>query len=752
MDAAPNQVSASVFVEQEHPRSSTGQFGTKSKPASQQPAKKATPAKTTPKRPQRKRRVIPKGQLGFDGVSGTGYGMRGGDRRVKELQAELNRLGLTDLHGRRLAVDGKLGPLTTSAIKKAQQRLGMKATGIIDPSFIARLRATKAMQKAAAKKTTQRRVRPDRLQAKFNPDQLRDFHGRWADRPGGMSMVRDWADLGLNDGSNDEVAVTAVTDTPGGRRLVLGFAGDEYFNSDDGADASPSADSTVALDHAAARQLDSAIAEVQAKGAERQEQLKAAYAEQDRLAARVQELLRPGERDPQFKLSAQAAEERAQAEDRIAAIDAEIGEPDAVFASGRVAADGGDIEWSAWTGDGSDPDLHMHLELPAGGLFLDEGDMARTSAVLKSAFLDDMPVTAASPVVAAELRGIELARPGKWNLASGPMEITDRHITDAARYAQRKGARPGYVKIGHSDKRFEVGDGEPALGWVENVRREVDDLGPKLVGDINDMPEWLAATAPKAWPYRSMEGWADYTDPDTGEKFALVLDGVALLGVTPPGMTSLQSLRDLPKAVGVAAASGVRVVASMASAPVAVEEGAGPMDPAKTRDALGLAADASDDEVRSAMAVALQSLGGDAGPAQQPVQASLFGDEPTPAPKATAMPTLPKGVEVIASSKLAELNETIRSLAAFVEKTKRNERDDVIAKAVQAGKFTPAQKPDFVRAWDEAPDATRALIEKLPSNKAFAVVASGYSGGVEQEEDELDREIKRLSRPEVFNG
>lgn len=213
MSAAPDQVSASVFVEEQHPRSSTGQFGTKSttkQTAPRQPGRK-TPARKAPARKSAKRRVIPKGQLGFDGVSGTGYGMPHGDARVKELQAELNRLGLLDLHGRRLAVDGKLGPLTTSAIRKAQLRLGMKATGIIDPSFIARLRSTKAMPAAKPRTPAKPRTHSGsansraRVSAKFNPAQPRDPDGKWGDGVGGG--IRDLLAslVAVEDGHQDRI-------------------------------------------------------------------------------------------------------------------------------------------------------------------------------------------------------------------------------------------------------------------------------------------------------------------------------------------------------------------------------------------------------------------------------------------------------------------------------------------------------------------------------------------------------------------
>jgi HK97 family phage prohead protease len=63
---------------------------------------------------------IPRGALGYDPASnhGTGYGVKGGDKRVHTLQRALNRLGFTDMHGKKLRDDGQLGPLTTAALLK----------------------------------------------------------------------------------------------------------------------------------------------------------------------------------------------------------------------------------------------------------------------------------------------------------------------------------------------------------------------------------------------------------------------------------------------------------------------------------------------------------------------------------------------------------------------------------------------------------------------------------------------------------
>jgi Mu-like prophage I protein len=336
----------------------------------------------------------------------------------------------------------------------------------------------------------------------------------------------------------------------------------------------------------------------------------------------------------------------------------------------------------------------------------------------------------------ADLLGVELARPGMWNLASGPLDVTAEMLTDAARYAQRSEARPSPVKLGHTDPRF-TGDGEPALGWLANLRT-ADVNGPVLLGDITGMPDWLAAAVPTAWPDRSVEGWTDL-EVD-GETFSFVIDGLALLGVTPPGMSTIRSLRDLPQALGVAASARIvarapQTPAPQAEAPTIEMEAGQTMDPVKIREALGLSADASDDQVTAALVTAGLATAAPP-PAVEPVQASLF-DPTAPEPPASK-PVAASGTIVLASSVWEETQKTIKALTAHVERVKRSERDEILAKAVVAGKFTPAQKQHFSRLWDADPDGTRVLIDTLTPNSALAVAASGYSGdGADGPEDEF---------------
>jgi hypothetical protein len=161
----------------------------------------------------------------------------------------------------------------------------------------------------------------------------------------------------------------------------------------------------------------------------------------------------------------------------------------------------------------------------------------------------------------ADIVGLEIARPGEYELSTGPLNLTAEMLIDAVAQAKALGSKfRAPLKLGHVDPRF---DGEPALGWLHNLRVEGSGADSVLLGDVADMPDWLASLGPSAYPDRSFEGWAN-EDKQTFEITAL-----ALLGVTPPGMSTIRSLRDIPQALGVAA-TRVPVAASFTAAHDAV--------------------------------------------------------------------------------------------------------------------------------------------------------------------------------------
>jgi hypothetical protein len=101
------------------------------------------------------------------------------------------------------------------------------------------------------------------------------------------------------------------------------------------------------------------------------------------------------------------------------------------------------------------------------------------------------------------------------------------------------------IKIGHTDKRFEADeslDGQPAMGTVRNMT--LSDDGQTVIGDLTDVPAWLADSMQSAYPGRSIEGGFGFKAP-SGHEYKLVISNLALLGETWPGVGSLPDLREV---------------------------------------------------------------------------------------------------------------------------------------------------------------------------------------------------------------
>jgi hypothetical protein len=147
------------------------------------------------------------------------------------------------------------------------------------------------------------------------------------------------------------------------------------------------------------------------------------------------------------------------------------------------------------------------------------------------------------------LPGVDLLAAGTWELSSGRNTFTRADIANAIDAANCPAVGAPVIKLGHQDPRF---DGEPAIGRVTNLRS--DDSGSKLVGDLTDMPGWLGAVAASAYPRRSVEGSYGFKC-QIGHTHPFVLTGLALLGVTAPGVGVLSGLPDIASLYGIHAAA-----------------------------------------------------------------------------------------------------------------------------------------------------------------------------------------------------
>lgn len=137
----------------------------------------------------------------------------------------------------------------------------------------------------------------------------------------------------------------------------------------------------------------------------------------------------------------------------------------------------------------------------------------------------------------------------EYPLASGPTTFTTEDLLQAVASQDDPNIQPPRVWLGHpDDDRFHIGratpagSAEPALGKIVNMR--VEDNGMTLVGDITGCPTWLAKILASAFPSRSIEGFKDAVTA-SGRTWRMVVTDLALLGVTWPGVSSIEDLQAL---------------------------------------------------------------------------------------------------------------------------------------------------------------------------------------------------------------
>jgi hypothetical protein len=151
---------------------------------------------------------------------------------------------------------------------------------------------------------------------------------------------------------------------------------------------------------------------------------------------------------------------------------------------------------------------------------------------------------------------VELVTMGMdWPASTGPLSLTLEHLVDMMVAANDDPhVRAPRVKLGHSrlqpaeDGLRSLGDhdptwdGDPAFGTVANLRLTND--GAVLLGDLIEVPDWLADAIPSAWPNRSCELVWDYVT-EAGKRYSAVLTACSLLGTVQHAITDLEDVRRL---------------------------------------------------------------------------------------------------------------------------------------------------------------------------------------------------------------
>jgi hypothetical protein len=166
-------------------------------------------------------------------------------------------------------------------------------------------------------------------------------------------------------------------------------------------------------------------------------------------------------------------------------------------------------------------------------------------------------VTVATALPLVTVPNVELMHTGQWPISTGIATFTTGDLAAAVAALDCPAVRRPVLKLGHSepdpDESGTRWDGEPAVGYIANMG--VAEGGQTLVGDYAGMPAWLGnGVLASAYPDRSIEGQYDHRC-QIGHTHPFVITAVALLGVVPPGIGTLQSLQDVAALYGVAASA-----------------------------------------------------------------------------------------------------------------------------------------------------------------------------------------------------
>lgn len=358
-----------------------------------------------------------------------------------------------------------------------------------------------------------------------------------------------------------------------------------------------------------------------------------------------------------------------------------------------------------------------------------------------------------------DIDNVPICRIGEWSGLNGKATINQEVFDSVIAASQDSEIDQGRLKIGHiSTLNTALGDGAPAFGWIERPRMDPD--GVTLRGDIKSVPKKLAGLVGKAYKQVSVELRRNVETP-SGKKYPHVLSGLALLGASAPAVKGLDDLADLyaseapdggPEdectqsetmtvALGDALDTSPTVpVPSRVSGdddtdspdtPGADKEG----EPTvafldQAREKLGLAKDATEDELLTALSENVSQDGENDAASENPAPEARDEDS------APETKTPEGGPETVTVSK-AQWDDVTAQLKTLSDKAKAEHQEKVLEAALSEGRIVPAERDEWVTALSEAPQATEVLLSKLARRVNMSEHGSdvALSAGDQSDED-----------------
>lgn len=317
--------------------------------------------------------------------------------------------------------------------------------------------------------------------------------------------------------------------------------------------------------------------------------------------------------------------------------------------------------------------------------------------------------------------GVELVKAGTWNSARGDVTITPADLAAMVTESRDPDVDAAPLKLGHVDPRF---DGEPALGWVRNLRLSSD--GGTLVGDLMEVPANLADIMGSAYPRRSVEvAWGL---PKKDGKRGAVLTGLALLGVTPP---AVKGLKDVYRA---AASGEATVTLTLLSDTTGVPPQT--IEPGNATDQTHMEGPMADNDkpVEAEATETATDAAVEAEVAAPEADAEVEAkDEPV-----TVAASAPQTV-TLSQGQYEDLVQGAKAGEAALSALSAQRRDQIITTALSEGRLRPSDQEAWRGALDRDETGTVALLNTLPAQSVPTVaLGSAYAGIVDPGEAAWD--------------